>query len=137
MLKARVRQFLDAYAADDQRTASTMIDPDQFTMFGSDVAEIAHGTAGLKRFMNDDHRLWRTAKFGEVQHFDSRIGRDYASAFFDVPFSASGGQPVTVRVSTVWHKRDDRWLLTQSSNCVPTTGSSAHELLSKQASKKS
>lgn len=136
-LKAHIRQFLDAYAADDQKTASNMIDPERFTMFGSDVAEIAHGAAGLKQLMEADHRLWHTAKFGTIEHFDSRVGANYASAFFDVPFSAGGGPTLTLRVSTVWHKRSDQWLLTQSSNCVPTVGSSARELLSKQAPGKS
>lgn len=131
-LMSQARQFLDAYAANDQRTALKMIDPQHFTMYGSDVAEIAHGSAGLRQFMDEDHRLWRAAKFGAIEHFDSRAGAEYASAFFDVPFSVGGAAPVPVRVSTVWHKVGSQWLLTQSSNCVPTTGSSASEALHKQ-----
>ncbi|MEO6966943.1 MAG: nuclear transport factor 2 family protein [Rhodanobacteraceae bacterium] len=129
---AHVREFLDAYAADNQQAALRLIDPRQFTMFGSDAAEIAHGATGLQRFLNDDFHLWHTAHFGPIEHLDLRIGAQYASAFFDVPFSAAGAAPLTLRVSTVWHKVNGVWMLTQSSNCVPTTGSSAREILNKQ-----
>jgi hypothetical protein len=79
--------------------------------------------------MATDFALWRTARFGELADVSARVFGDLVTAFFHVPFSAGGRPPVTVRFSTVWRRHAGEWRLTQSANTVPTTGSSATELL--------
>jgi hypothetical protein len=128
-LAARAQALLDAYAANDQTTVLGMLDPEQFTFFGSDAAEIGHGGAELKRMMDDDFKLWHTARFGAMSQLDIRTDGRLASTMFQVPFSAGGAPPLTVRLCLVWRRSGDRWLLTQSVNTVPTSGSSARELL--------
>ena len=130
-IESRVNEFLTAYAANDQTTVLNLIDPTEFSMFGSDLAEIVHSPSELKQLMTDDFALWRNAKFGVAKDFDVRHQNGLATALFSVPFSAGGGPEVVIRVTSVWRKRDGQWLLTQSANSVPTVGSSARELLRK------
>lgn len=128
----RLTQLLAAYAANDQEQIVRMLDPVQFTIYGSDLSEVIRTPADLRQMMTDDFRLWRTAKFGELQDLDIRVQGNLASAFFHVPFSAGGQPPLSVRFSTVWRKIDGQWFLTQSANTVPTVGSSARELLKRR-----
>lgn len=60
------------YAANDPDSVVAMIDPKHFTMFGSDVSEVVHSGAELRSLMRDDFALWRSANFGEIEHFDFR-----------------------------------------------------------------
>ncbi|HWU76923.1 MAG TPA: hypothetical protein VN043_10475 [Rhodanobacter sp.] len=126
----QVGNLLHAYAANDPAAVLALLDRRGFAMYGSDVAEVVHDPAGLRQLMADDFALWRTARFGAPANMDIRVEGTAASAFFDVPFSAGGRPPVTVRFGTAWRYDDGHWVLMQSSNTVPTTGSSAHELIS-------
>lgn len=126
---AAVRTLLTAYAANDQEAVIRLIDTREFSFYGSDVSEIVHSSDQLRQLMTEDFKLWGSAKFGQISDMDIRVGRDLATAFFNVPFSAGGASLVTVRVSTVWRKVGGVWLLTQSANSVPTVGSSTRELL--------
>ena len=124
-----VQALLTAYAANNQEAVIRLIDTREFSFYGSDVSEVVHSADQLRQLMAEDFKLWGSAKFGQVSGMDIRIGKDLATAFFNVPFSAGGAPDVTVRVSTVWRKNDGVWLLSQSANSVPTVGSSARELL--------
>jgi len=128
---ARVDELLGRYAANDQDGVVGMIDQQEFTMYGSDRSEIVHNAGELRQFMTDDFTLWQKAAIGAVQDLDIRIDRNLATAFFHVPFSAGGRPPVVVRFSTTWKRIGQQWFLTQSANAVPTTGSSARELIRK------
>lgn len=128
-IEARVQALLTAYAADNQDAVLRLVDTRAFSFYGSDISEFAHTAAELKQMMTDDFKLWHTARFGKIRNLDIRMSRDLASAFFNVPFSADGGSDVMVRLTTVWRKVHGVWLLTQSANSVPTTGSSARKLL--------
>lgn len=127
-VQQRVNAMLRAYAANDPAAVLAMVDPHGFVMYGSDVAEVVRTPAELRQLMADDFKLWQTASFGTPSNVDIRVDGTTASAFFDVPFSAGGRPPVTVRFCTVWHQRAGKWLLVQSANAVPTVGSSAHAL---------
>lgn len=131
-LEARVAQLLAAYAANDQEAVVRMLDPADFTMFGSDLSEVVRSPGELRQLMSDDFALWTSATLGPVRDLDVRIHGNLATAFFHAPFSAGGRPPVPVRFSTVWRKTGQQWLLTQSANTVPTVGSSARELLKKK-----
>jgi hypothetical protein len=104
MLLSRVQRLLDVYAANDRSRVFSMVDRDEFTAYGSDLAEVVQDTAGLKHLMDDDFALWRTAGFGTLTDVDVRMGSDLATAFFNVPFSVGAASPVTVRLSTTWRK---------------------------------
>jgi hypothetical protein len=132
-VERQVDQLLHAYAANDPAAVLGMLDPRGFTIYGSDVAEVVRDEAGLRQLMADDFALWKTARFGAPANLDIRVEGTAASAFFDVPFSAGGRPPVTVRFGTSWRRDDGRWVLMQGSNTVPTTGSSAHQLLHRHA----
>lgn len=128
---ARVNELLGRYAANDQEGVVGMIDQHEFTMYGSDRSEIVHNENELRQFMTDDFALWQKAQVGAVQDLDIRIDNNLATAFFHVPFSAGGRPPVIVRFSTTWKRIGHQWFLTQSANAVPSTGSSARELIRK------
>lgn len=128
---ARVNELLGRYAANDQDGVVGMIDQHEFTMYGSDRSELIRNANDLRQFMTDDFALWQKAQIGAVEDLDIRIDSNLATAFFHVPFSAGGRPPVIVRFSTTWKRIGRQWFLTQSANAVPTTGSSAHELIRK------
>jgi hypothetical protein len=128
-VEARVRSLLDAYAANDAAAVLALVDPNGFIVYGSDVSEVVTSAEGLKQMMADDFRLWGSAHFGAPSTLDIRQGKDLATAFFHVPFTAGKRPPILLRVSSVWRKVNGTWLLTQFANTVPTTGSSARELL--------
>jgi hypothetical protein len=128
-VEQQVEKLLHAYAANDPAAVLALLDRRGFTMYGSDVAEVVHDTAKLRQLMADDFALWKTARFGPLANLDVRVEGTAASAFFDVPFSVGGRPPITVRFGTAWRLDDGHWVLMQSTNTVPTTGSSAHELI--------
>jgi hypothetical protein len=133
MVQQQVEKLLDAYAANNPAGVLALLDQHGFVMYGSDVAEVVHTPAQLRQLMTDDFALWKTARFGALANVDIRVEGDAASAFFDVPFSAGGRSPVTVRFGTTWRYDAGHWVLMQSSNTVPTTGSSAHDLINRHS----
>jgi ketosteroid isomerase-like protein len=128
-IEARAQQLLTAYAADDTKAVLALVETNHLSLYGSDIAEVVKSDEELATMMTDDFALWRTARFGAIQDLSVRVGGELATAFFDVPFSVGDRPPVLVRFATVWHRVGARWLLTQSSNCVPTVGSSAKAIL--------
>jgi ketosteroid isomerase-like protein len=132
-IENRVQQLLTAYAADDKSAVLAMVETTHLTLYGSDIAEVVTGGDELVQMMTDDFALWRTARFGAIQDLSVRAGGELATAFFNVPLSVGGQPPVIIRFATVWHHVRGGWLLTQSSNSVPTVGSSAKEILKSNA----
>ena len=128
-VESRVHELLNAYATNDQDAVPRLVDRHDLAIYGSDISEFVQTPAGLRQMMSDDFRLWHTAKFGAIRNLDIRVGGDLATAFFDTPFSAGGQPAVSVRFATTWRNANDVWLLTQSSNAVPTVDSSARDLL--------
>jgi uncharacterized protein with beta-barrel porin domain len=128
-LTHRVQNLLSAYASNDQVAVLAMLDTKNLTIYGSDLAEFVKNASEFKQMMDDDFALWHTATFGPIQDLSVRVNAGFATAFFNVSFSAGGGAPVPVRLATVWHRVHGSWLLTQCATTVPTVGSSAAELL--------
>ncbi len=128
-IRDRVRALLASYAGNDVEAVLRLCDLDQIAIYGSDVSEVARGADAVRQMMADDFKLWGSAQFGEPRELEVRQGGDLATAFFNVPFRAGGQKELVVRVATVWHKEGGAWRLTESSNTVPTVGSSARELL--------
>jgi hypothetical protein len=133
-IETQTRIFLDAYARGDQSTVLGLVDGDEITVFGSDVAEICHGSTAVSRLLSDDLRLWGgTAHIGPMEHVSIAQSGGLASIFFNAPFSAGGRAPLPVRFSMVWRHTGKGWRLVQSSNVVPTQGQSAAQLLARAA----
>ncbi len=129
-IQARTQTFLDAYARGDVKTILPMVDQDRITMYGSDVAEVAHGAEALTRLMNADQMLWGgTAHTGAMQNVSLIQNRDLASIVFDVSFTVGSRPPVPIRVTAIWKREGKQWLLIQSSNAVLSEHQSAAELV--------
>jgi hypothetical protein len=124
------RTFLDAYAKGDRQTVLGLIDQENITVFGSDVAEVAHGSDAVLQTLALDQQLWGgSAHIGPMEHISLIQNHSLASIFFDVPFSVGNRAPVSVRFAATWKLEGKQWLLVQSSNVVPTEHQSAAELL--------
>jgi hypothetical protein len=122
--------FLDAYARGDRQVILSLIDQKNIMMYGSDAAEVIHGSDALLKLVTADQQLWGgSAHFGAMEHVSLVKNRSFASIFFDVSFSVGGRPPVPVRVAANWKREGKRWLLVQSSNSVVTEHQSAFELL--------
>jgi len=129
-LEKQTRVFLDAYAKGDQETVLELVDRENVTVYGSDVAEVVHGADALLKMMALDQQLWRgSAYIGAMEHVSVIEDKSLASMFFDAPFSVAGRPPVAVRFAVLWKREGGRWLLVQSSNAVPTEHQSAAEIL--------
>ena len=126
----RINEFLQCYAKNDQEGVLALLDPVEFLIFGSDISEIVTSTDSLRTMMVNDFALWQSAEFGAIENLNIRCVGDLATAFFHVPFSAAGGPAIRVRVCMTWRYVSGEWLLTQSANTVPTSDSSAADLLS-------
>jgi ketosteroid isomerase-like protein len=129
-IQKQSQMFLDAYARGDRQAILSLIDKNNIVMYGSDAAEIIHGSDALLSLLTADQQLWGgSAHFGPMEHISIVQTRSIASIFFDVSFSVGGRPPVPVRVAAVWKQKAGRWLLVQSSNSVVTEHQSATELL--------
>jgi ketosteroid isomerase-like protein len=125
----RTQRFLEAYARGDVKAILPLIDRSNVTMYGSDVAEVAHGADALVKLLDADQKLWGgTAHMGAMQNVTLVQDRNLASIVFDVAFSVGGRPPVPVRVTAIWKREGKQWLLIQSSNAVLSEHQSAEEL---------
>jgi ketosteroid isomerase-like protein len=132
-VSAQTRIFLDAYARGDRATVLHLIDGDAVTIYGSDAGEIFRGRAGVARMLDYDHRLWgRAARIGPMDHVSVIERGEFASIFFDAPFTLPGRPRIPVRFAMVWQREAGEWRLVQSSNVVPTEDRSAALLLHRQ-----
>lgn len=129
-IQARTQSFLAAYVRGDVKAILPMVDQERVTMYGSDVAEVAHGAEALTRLLNADQLLWGgTAHMGAMQNVSLIQNRELASIVFDVSFSVGSRPPMPVRVTAIWKREGKQWLLIQSSNAVLSEHQSAAELL--------
>jgi hypothetical protein len=79
--------------------------PKNIMVYGSDAAEIVHGSDALLKLLTADQRLWGgSARFGAMEHVSLVQNHSFASIFFDVSFSAGGRPPVPVRVAAIWKR---------------------------------
>ena len=84
--------FLDANVRGDRQVILTLIDQENIMMYGSDAAEIVHGSDALLRLVAADQQLWRgSAHFGAMEHVSLVQNHSFASIFFVIPFSVRGG----------------------------------------------
>ncbi|HEX7324776.1 MAG TPA: hypothetical protein VF292_05435 [Rhodanobacteraceae bacterium] len=70
-MTAAVHTLLDDYARNDQHAVVALLDPDGFTVYGSDASEMVRTVAELRDLMTADFRLWRTASFALIRDYRS------------------------------------------------------------------
>jgi SnoaL-like domain len=132
-IQKRTQEFLTAYIAGDRQAVLGLVDHKNVTMYGSDVAEVAHGSDALLKLLDSDQKLWGgTARIGPMGHVSVVESRSLASMYFDVFFSVGGRPPLPLRMTAVWKREGGKWLLVQSSNAVVSEHQSADELLHPQ-----
>jgi len=123
------QDFLEAYVRGDDKAILPLIDQNNVTMYGSDVAEVAHGADALVKLLSADQRLWGgTAHIGAMRNVTLIQDRKLASIVFDVGFSVGNRPPMPVRVTAIWKREGKHWLLIQSTNAVLSEHQSAAEL---------
>ena len=132
-VQERTQEFLNAYIKGDSNAALSLIDPKNVTMYGSDVAEVVHGSDALLKLLDADQKLWGgSARIGPMEHVSVVESRSLASICFDVSFTVGGRPPLPLRMTAVWKREGGKWLLVQSSNAVVSEHQSAEELLHPQ-----
>jgi hypothetical protein len=132
-IQKRTQDFLNAYIGGDRNLVLSLIDPKDVTMFGSDVAEVVHGSDALLHLLDADQKLWGgSARIGPMEHVSVVENRSLASIYFDVSFSIAGRPPLPLRMTALWKREGGKWLLVQSSNAVVSEHQTAEELLHPQ-----
>jgi len=114
----RVETLLYRYGNNDEPGVLAMIDPQGFTVFGSNLTELVNTPDQLRALMSRDLSQWKSAKFTDLRSSDVRTGGTLATAFFVVTFSAENGPTIPIRLCTTWRKVNGEWMLTQSWNAV-------------------
>ncbi len=131
LLSAAVDQLLKAYSSKSVDQFLALTDPSEILILGTDISEIADSSDKARRLIEADFKLWGSAEFGQRSFTSIRMSDLFASVAFDVPFtmhrSDGRADTMTIRFVTVWKWVENRWLLTQSLNCVPTVGQSASD----------
>ena len=118
----RVDLLLSRYARNDQVGVIALLDPQRFTMLGTNFNEKVSSPAELRSMMDRDFQQWGTAAISDVRDMDVRVGNDLATAVFTLTFSAGSGPSLPVRLCTTWHKVNGEWMLTQSASAIPPQG---------------
>lgn len=132
---SRTEAFLAAYAGNDVEHVIAMTDAHDLSIYGSDLAEFCTNRSCLRDMLASDFRLWGSARFGAIEDVTVVSDGHLAVIFFNVPFFVGGGGATPVRVAMVWRKVNGAWLLSQSSNVVPTQGSTAKDVLANRSAK--
>ena len=92
-IQKHTQAFLDAYVGGDRQVILTLIDQENIRMYGSDAAEIVHGSGALLKLVAADQQLWGgSAHFGAMEHVSLVQNHSLAPIFFDIPFSVGGRQ---------------------------------------------
>lgn len=126
---AVTRGFLDSYAKGDNDAVLRQVDP-KVVVYGSDIAEVFRGSAGVREMLTADHRLWGGAvSIGDMRDISVVSSGPLSAITFDAPFELRGGSPIMVRFSMVWKHEAAGWRLLQCANSTPTVGQSAEALL--------
>jgi len=121
-LQQRVDLLLSRYARNDQVGVIALLDPQRFTLLGTNFNEKVNSPADLRSMMDRDFQQWGTAAFSDVRDMDVRVGNDLATAVFTMTFSMGSGPTLPIRLCTTWHKVNGEWMLAQSASAIPPQG---------------
>ena len=114
----RAGTLLYRYGNHDEPGVMAMLDPQGFTVFGSNLTELVRTPDQLRGLMSSDLSQWKSATFSNFRNSDVRTSGTLATAFFVVTFSAESGPTMPIRLCTTWRKVNGEWMLTQSWNAV-------------------
>jgi len=115
----RAQLLLDRYCRNDQAGVVAMLDPEHFTLLGTNLNEKVNSQADLRIFMDRDFAQWQSASYSDLRDVDVRTDGTLATAWFVVNFKAGNGPSMPIRLSTTWHKVGGEWMLSQSVSAIP------------------
>jgi ketosteroid isomerase-like protein len=122
-LRARIVTLLGDYGRKDADGIVAMLDPAEAVVMGTASTEVATTPAAIRALLESDFRGWDRSRFGDLRNYSVRASGDIATAFFDVPWTAtagSGDRSYVLRVASTWHWDGASWRLAQWTNAVVT-----------------
>jgi len=115
----RVDSLLHRYASNDQAGVVALLDPQRFTIMGSELNEVIDTPEELRGLMSRDFAQWGAASYSDVRNIDVRVSGQMATAYFVISWTVGkDGPTLPLRLCTTWRKVNGEWLLTQSANAV-------------------
>jgi ketosteroid isomerase-like protein len=123
VLRSRIVALLDDYGRKDADGIVAMLDPADAVVMGTVSTEVATTPAAVRALLESDFRGWDHSRFGEIRHDSVRASGDIATAFFDVPWTATAGsqdRSYVLRIASTWHWDGTTWRLAQWTNAVVT-----------------
>jgi len=114
----RVETLLYRYGNHDEPGVLAMLDPQGFSVYGTNLPELVKTPDQLRALMSRDLSQWKSASFTDFRSADVRTSGTLATAFLVVTFTAENGPSMPIRLCTTWRKVNGEWLLTQSWNAV-------------------
>jgi ketosteroid isomerase-like protein len=122
-LHARIVGLLDDYGRKDADGIEAMLDPADAVVMGTMSTEVATTPAAIRSLLESDFRGWDRSQFGDLINYSIRASGDIATAFFDVPWTATAGslnRSYVLRIASTWRWDGTTWRLTQWTNAVVT-----------------
>ncbi len=122
-LRTQISRLLQRYQQKDISGVLGMLDTEGVLMMGTDVSEVATSRHAIEQLLRSDFMRWDSSSFGTAQIIFMRASGSIATAYFDVPWTATNRlqkRLYVIRMATTWHKIGKRWKLAQLTNSVPT-----------------
>jgi ketosteroid isomerase-like protein len=135
---ATVTRFWQTYERKDLAALSNMLTTaDDFTFFGSDVAEVVKTRRGWEELVRNDWQLFETIRFGEPRNIAVQMSADkqLASIVYEVTdISLVEGKKIESldRFAMTMRKEAGVWRVVQGMTAVATKGESSAEIVARR-----
>ncbi len=135
---ATVTRFWQTYERKDLAALSNMLTTaDDFTFFGSDVAEVVKTRREWEELMRNDWQLFETIRFGEPRNIAVQMSADkqLASIVYEVTeISLVEGKKIESldRFAMTVRKEAGVWRVVQGMTAVATKGESSAEIVARR-----
>jgi ketosteroid isomerase-like protein len=135
---ATVTRFWQTYERKDLAALSNMLTTaDDFTFFGSDVAEVVKTRREWEELMRNDWQLFETIRFGEPRNIAVQMSADkqLASIVYEVTdISLVEGKKIESldRFAMTMRKEAGVWRVVQGMTAVATKGESSAEIVARR-----
>jgi ketosteroid isomerase-like protein len=135
---ATVTRFWQTYERKDLAALSNMLTAaDDFTFFGSDVAEVVKTRRGWEELVRNDWQLFETIRFGEPRNIAVQMSADkqLASIVYEVTdISLVEGKKIESldRFAMTMRKEAGVWRVVQGMTAVATKGESSAEIVARR-----
>jgi ketosteroid isomerase-like protein len=135
---ATVTRFWQTYERKDLAALSNMLTTaDDFTFFGSDVAEVVKTRREWEELVRNDWQLFETIRFGEPRNIAVQMSADkqLASIVYEVTdISLVEGKKIESldRFAMTMRKEAGVWRVVQGMTAVATKGESSAEIVARR-----